>query len=245
MVWDRPRNEKKMTLENKESQEQWLRSVGHSESANVNLSVKEIPSKDTYPFLLGIHYAQRIPSISHAFGLFRDEQLIGVCTYGTPPSAPLRKGVCGDDHKGKVLELNRLCLSDNGPNYASRLIARSLRMLPRPSIVVSFADTAQDHVGYVYQATNFLYCGLSAKRTDWKVKGKEHLHGQTVADEFRGVKNRAQAMREKYGDDFYLAPRPRKHRYICFLGSKAEKRDLLAALRYDIEDYPKATANKT
>lgn len=53
MVWDRPRNEKKMTLENKESQEQWLRSVGHSESANVNLSVKEIPSKDTYPFFAG------------------------------------------------------------------------------------------------------------------------------------------------------------------------------------------------
>jgi hypothetical protein len=73
---------------------------------------------------------------------------------------------------------------------------------------------------------------LSAKRTDWKVKGKEHLHGQTIADEFRGVKNRAQAMRDKYGDDFYLKPRPRKHRYIYIVGSKGFKKFVMSRLKY-------------
>jgi hypothetical protein len=109
-------------------------------------------------------------------------------------------------------------------------------------IIVSFADTSQGHLGIVYQATNFIYCGLSAKRTDWKVRGKEHLHGQTIADEFRGTPNRAAAMREKYGDDFYHAPRPRKHRYVIFIGSRKFKRDALAALRYKIEPYPKPVA---
>jgi len=93
---------------------------------------------------------------------------------------------------------------------------------------------------HVYQATNFIYCGLSAKRTDWRVKGREHLHGQTIADEFRGVKNRAQAMRNKYGDDFYLAQRPRKHRYVFIVGSKKYKKKIKAALRYGIAPYPKA-----
>src|SRR5690606_39337100 len=102
-----------------------------------------------------------------------------------------------------------------------------------------YADTAQGHKGYVYQACNFLYCGLSAKRTDWKVKGKEHLHGQTIADEFRGVPNRAEAMRNKYGDDFYLAPRPRKHRYVYIVGSKTFKRKVMNALKYGVEEYPK------
>ena len=117
------------------------------------------------------------------------------------------------------------------------LVGGSLRMMPE-SIVVSFADIEQGHVGTVYQACNFLYCGLSAKRTDWKVKGKEHLHGQTIADEFRGVENRAQAMKDKYGDDFYLQARSRKHRYVFIVGSKSFKRVALRSLRYQVQPYP-------
>lgn len=202
-------------------------------------TVAPVSRKDCEPFILGIHYAKRWPSISYAFGLIDEGELIGVATYGTPPSAPLKRGIAGDAFKADVLELNRLCLKYNRKNEASRLVGQSLRLLPKNKIVVSFADTSQGHIGCVYQATNFIYCGLSAKRTDWKVKGKEHLHGQTIADEFRGVKNRAQAMRDKYGDDFYLAPRPRKHRYIFVTGSKTYKKSVRKALRYQITDYPK------
>lgn len=189
--------------------------------------------------LLTVHYARRIPSVSFAFGLYVDDFLEGVCTFGTPPSAPLRKGICGEEYASKVLELNRLCLFHNRPNDASKLVAASLKKLPSPRVIVSFADSAQNHCGIVYQACNFIYCGLSAKRTDWKVKGKEHLHGQTVADEFRGIPNRAALMRAKYGDDFYLAPRSRKHRYIYFLGSKGERRKMKEALRYPVAEYPR------
>ena len=105
--------------------------------------------------------------------------------------------------------------------------------------MISFADTEQGHKGVVYQACNFTYHGLSAKRTDWKVKGKEHLHGQTIADEFRGVKNRAKAMRDKYGDDFYLKPRPRKHRYIYLVGSKSFKKRIAKEIKYKQFEYPK------
>lgn len=202
------------------------------------MEVKPVARNQCAPFILGIHYAKRWPSISYAFGLFDESELIGVVTYGTPPSATLKRGIAGDEYKHQVLELNRLCLKYNRKNEASRLVGASLRMLTE-CIVVSFADTEQDHKGYVYQACNFLYCGLSAKRTDWKVRGKEHLHGQTIADEFRGRKDRAAAMREKYGDDFYLAPRPRKHRYVYFVGSKSFKKRARKALRYKVEEYPK------
>jgi len=202
--------------------------------------VKEIKRADCSEYILNIHYAKRWPSISFAFGLFLDGLLCGIVTYGTPPSAPLKRGVAGDKNKGDVLELNRLCLLNNIKNEASMLVGRSLKKLPKNKIIVSFADIAQGHSGCVYQATNFLYCGLSAKRTDWKVKGKEHLHGQTIADEFRGVKNRAQAMRDKYGDDFYLAPRSRKHRYIFITGSKTYKKRIKIELKYKQENYPRA-----
>ena len=201
--------------------------------------VLEITRKETEPFIIGIHYAKRWPSITWSFGLFVCGVLVGVCTYGTPASATLKRGICGDELKDSVIELNRLCLLDNKKNEASFLVSASLRLLPKCKIVVSFADTEQGHKGTVYQAANFIYCGLSAKRTDWKVKGMEHLHGQTIADEFRGVKNRAQAMRDKYGDDFYLKPRSRKHRYVFLVGSKTFKKKARSCLRYEVQDYPK------
>ena len=202
--------------------------------------VRPVTRADCAPFILGIHYARRWPSISYAYGLFRDDELAGVVTYGTPPSSPLREGVAGADMAPHVLELNRLCLRDNLKNEASRLVGASLRQLPKGKIVVSFADTDQDHKGIVYQACSFTYHGLSAKRTDWKVKGKEHLHGQTVADEFRGQENRAALMRGKYGSDFYLAPRPRKHRYIYLTGSAKWRREAAAKIKYAREPFPKS-----
>lgn len=203
------------------------------------MNVRAITRAECEPFIIGVHYAKRWPSISYAFGLFVDDELIGVVTYGTPPSATLKRGIAGDEYKNDVLELNRLCLKYNRKNEASFLVGRSLQLLPQNKIIVSFADTEQGHKGTVYQACNFTYHGLSAKRTDWKVRGREHLHGQTIADEFRGVKNRAQAMRDKYGDDFYLHPRPRKHRYIYVIGDKRFKRSASKAIRYKQESYPK------
>lgn len=206
--------------------------------------VKRIERKHTEPFILGIHYAKRWPPVSYAYGLFDGDELVGIVTYGSPLSSTLRDGIAGWRLGYDVLELNRLCLKYNRMNEASMLVGRSLRLLAKENggqnkIIVSFADTSQGHFGYVYQATNFTYCGLSAKRSDWKIKGKEHLHSKTISDEVRGAPNRAKALREKYGDDFYLAPRPRKHRYIVAIGTKAYKKKVMSELRYKVEAYPK------
>lgn len=207
------------------------------------ISVSQIPSREAEPWLLLRHYAKRLCPISYAFGAYRGGELIGVVTYGTPSSSPLRTGLCGDDWADKVLELNRLCC-ENSRNTASFLVGRSLRLLPKPSVVVSYADTGQGHIGYVYQATNFVYTGLSAKRTDWKVRGKEHLHGATIADESRGQEDRAEWMRAKYGDAFYLEDRPRKHRYIYPVGNKRQKRAILQCLNYPVAQYPKGDTKR-
>jgi hypothetical protein len=205
----------------------------------INYTVKAIERNQCEEYILNIHYAKRWCSISYKFGLFADGVLAGVCTYGTPASAPLKKGIAGIEHSFDILELNRLCLRNNLKNEASILVGRSLKLLPKNKIIISFADISMGHCGIVYQATNFTYHGLSAKRTDWKVKGKEHLHGQTIADEFRGIKNRAQAMRDKYGSDFYLSPRPRKHRYIFIVGSKKYKKEMTSLIKYKQESYPR------
>lgn len=124
------------------------------------------------------------------------------------------------------------------------IVGNSLSQLPKPSIVVSYADTNQGHVGYVYQATNFIYTGLSAKRTDWKIRGLEHLHGQTIADMSKGHENRAEFMKQKFGEDFYIEERPRKHRYIYIVANKKERRMIMDALKYKVEPYPKGESKR-
>lgn len=202
-------------------------------------TVCKITRKECENFILNIHYAKRWTSISYAYGIFTKDALVGIVTYGTPASSPLKRGIAGDEYAADVLELNRLVLLHNIKNEASMLVSQSLKLLPKNKIVVSYADTEQKHVGYVYQACNFTYHGLSAKRTDWKIRGKEHLHGYTVADEFRGQPNRAALMREKYGEDFYLKDRPRKHRYIYLVGDRKYKKELTKKIKYKVEPYPK------
>ena len=209
------------------------------------MNVIRVQPREVHHWLVSVHYAKRIPSISHAFGLFDGTEPLGYVTYGTPSSAPLRQGVAGVEYADKVLELNRLVFPNPVEDGPSILVSKSLRMLPRPSIVVSYADTAMGHIGYVYQACNFMYTGLSAKRTDWKIRGMEHMHGQTIADISRHVSSgRAEYMRERFGDDFYLSDRPRKHRYIFITGSKSQKKQIRQRIIYDEQPYPKGDSKR-
>lgn len=195
-------------------------------------SVERISYADTKPFILDIHYAKRMPSISYAYGLFKDNNLIGMVSYGSPPSPALCKGIAGEENKGLVIELNRLVLKNNEKNQASILIGASFKLLPRPKIIVSYADTEQEHIGVVYQATNFIYTGLSDKRKEWRLKGS-NIHSKTVCETY------SLEERKNNTDKFEQVDRPRKHRYIYFIGGKNEKKGLLKQLNYKIQDYPK------
>jgi len=68
------------------------------------IEVLPMPASEAYSWMLLRHYAKRKCPISFAFGAYRDGALIGVVTYGTPSSAPLRNGICGPEFSGMVLE---------------------------------------------------------------------------------------------------------------------------------------------
>lgn len=190
-----------------------------------NLSVRKISYEYTKPFILWIHYARRMPCIQYAFGLFDGDYPypVGVVTYGPPASPPLCKGIAGEENRRNVLELNRLVLYPeyNGSNYASFLVGRSLKMLPHGTFVVSYADWGGwHHVGYVYQATNWLYTGLTKPRTD---KYSESGHARHY--------NKGETRRQI---------RTEKHRYVYLVGDKREVKRMREQLKYPVLDkYPK------
>lgn len=186
------------------------------------MKILPIKPEEASPWILQKHYARRLPSISFAFGLYEENCLKGIITYGVPASPFLCVGVCGETYKDLVLELNRLCLLENKKNEASFLVANSLKLLPKPTIVVSYADTAMGHVGYVYQACNFLFTGTTKERTDMAAEDGKHS-------------------RHNKGDPNIRINRSAKHRYVYFCGSKKDKKTLKNALRYKTEPYPKGT----
>ena len=154
-----------------------------------------------------------MPPLQIAYGLYSNEDLLGICSYGIPPSHTLLKGVCGEDFKKDVIELNRLVLKNNNKNEASFLVGNSLRKLGN-KIVVSYADSTQGHAGIVYQATNFIYTGITKPIKEIYLKSKPHLHHAT----YRGKTYKQ--MEEEHGDDVGYRLRSLKHRYVIFVGDK-------------------------
>jgi hypothetical protein len=200
--------------------------------------VKSIDTYLTKEWILHKHYAKRIPPIEFAFGLFNSNNImIGVITFGTPATNSLR-GLW--DFKYKLYELNRLVINDNAEkNSLSFFVSQSLKLMPKPCVIVSYADTSQNHHGYIYQATNWIYSGLSSPHKDYYVKGLEHLHNSTLMDMSRGQENRIEWLRNKFGDNLVETQRSRKHRYFYFIGNKNQKKDMLFMIPYKIEPYPK------
>lgn len=201
--------------------------------------VERIFFDDYKEWILKKHYAHRMPSISYAFGLFDDKKILqGVCTFGRPPVNNQRVGVCGEKFRSSVFELNRLIVNQNEPNITSFFVSQCLKQLNGKMIIISYADTEFNHHGYIYQACNFIYCGLTEKRTDWKIEGKEHLHNQSISYMARGKENRREWIEKNIGE-IKLQQRSRKHRYIYFIGTKKEKKEMIKSLCYEIKPHPK------
>ena len=200
--------------------------------------VKSIDSYLCKEWLLYKHYARRMPPIEYSFGLFDlNGTMQGIVTYGTPVSSTLRNLW---QNKYKLIELNRLCVNEGlEKNVLSYFVGISLKMLPKPFVIASYADTSKNHHGYIYQATNWIYTGLSIKFKDVAVKGLENQHHSTIEDLVRGKENRMEALRQMFGDRLYYVERPQKHRYFYFLGNKKQVKDMFKMLPYELQPYPK------
>jgi len=195
----------------------------------LDYKIESIKAQESYDWILRKHYANRIPSISFAFGVYDKNILAGICTYGMPASPSLCIGICGEDYKSNVLELNRVCINDDMPqNTASFFISKTLLMLPPNKIIVSYADTKMNHYGIIYQACNFLYTGKTKERTD--IGSEDNTHSRHYDKNLDYSKNRK--------------TRSSKYRYVIFTGTRKQKKNLKNNLKYKILPYPKGKSSR-
>lgn len=201
----------------------------------MDYQVKPIKKEETKEWLLYKHYAKRIPNIEFAFGLYDENILIGICTFGTPPRVMNNGESIFFAYRVKTYELNRLVIESKIKNALSFFVSQCLRMLPSPCCIVSYADYTFGHNGYIYQATNWIYCGLNQIHERKIFYNGKEVHPRTACSNgFTNITEWA-----KNDKNVELGEYTKKHRYFYFIGSKAQKKKMKKDLKYPILPYPK------
>lgn len=191
-------------------------------------TVKPIARCEWLPFVRDLHYAKRVPMVSHAFGLF-DHALRACVTYGGNANGNLNNFL-----GYPLLELNRLiALPGLEKNCLSLLVGASLKMVDYACTIISYADTTQGHHGYIYQATNWIYTGVTAGDVEFEKDGKQY-HRKKIYDTFG-----TGSMQNAIDKGFSPVVSGKKHRYFYFIGSKKQKKEMMTLLPYPTVPYPK------
>jgi hypothetical protein len=180
------------------------------------------------------HYLHSLPGGTMlTFGAFLDQHLMGALAFGAGPqnAFTLVKGAIRQD----CLALTRFWLDDQlPPNAESRVIGIVMRALKRHTyvkFVVTYADPAQEHVGTIYQATNWLYTGLSKMTPFYDIGDGMPKHSRSVGQIYgtHSVK-----FLSSQGIPIKLITQSAKHRYIYFLDAAWQNR-----LKVPVLPYPK------
>lgn len=175
-----------------------------------NFNIIKITKEECKSILKEYHYLSKINKGFRSgfnFGLMHNSKLVGVCIFHSPSVPETVKGCFGLERNNQqgIYELGRLCIlpSITKKNILSWFVSKCIKLLRKETKVhalLSYADSSF-HNGYIYQATNFGYYGLTDKKKDfWFNTG----NGTFTKHQRGPVKGFVGEWR----------PRERKHRYL-------------------------------
>jgi len=200
-------------------------------AATGDIMVRPIPALTAKELLVREHYLHSLPGGTKlAFGVFVGERLLGAITLGVGPFLGycLVEGAKPED----CITLTRLWLSDELPkNSESRVLGIILRGLSKNTglkFVLSYTDPAAGHIGTIYQATNWIYTGLSSATPLYEIDGKVR-HSRSFAASF-GTHS-IQYFAER-GIQIKTVPQSAKHRYVFFIDKSWRSRLLVREMSY-------------
>lgn len=196
----------------------------------------EITKKEAKDLVSKFHYlGDKDFLYKYAYGLVDKEtySLVGCAVFAHPNGNVTLKGWFGvenDSEIGKsIYELTRLVLHPtlNGGNVSSYLLSNAIKNLRRKTrvcAIITLADGSR-HVGYVYQACNFKYYGVSDKKKDF------YMYDETSSNGYR--LNPRGKVTDKQG---IWLDRSIKHRYVIVFEKNLR-------VLYKEEKYPKGDTN--
>jgi len=136
------------------------------------------------------HYSKTVPSGKLIpFGVWEDKSFRGVVIFSRGAGPQI--GCPYDLKQTQVVELTRVAMQGH-TTAVSRIVAIALRILrktnPGLRLVVSYADSAQGHIGAIYQAGNWVYVGPSVAQ-HFILNGRV-THSKSVKSKYEKIRRR-------------------------------------------------------
>jgi len=183
---------------------------------------------------LTFHYAKAVPTSLCAFSVFNGaNEWCGVIIFSSGSNQNLgnKFGLV----QGQVCELVRMALNgkQESTSQALSLAIKELKKRnPLMQLIVSYADCDQDHIGTIYQATNWIFEGkvqLNGGTPRIKIRGKV-MHGRSVGK--RGWKQNIDWIRKYVDPNAEKVYTTGKLKYLMPLSKFIRKKCLALAKPY-------------
>ena len=183
------------------------------------------------------HYSKSVPPPPLVkFGVWEDDKYIGAVLFSRGANNNLSKPYALTQQE--CCELTRVALA-NHITPVSRIIKVCISLLKKRAeglrLVVSFADCFQGHVGAIYQAGNWIYCGTGSSSTEYLAPDGKIWHGRMVS---KTGKTRVFGAVRNVWKHSECTPieKPGKHRYLFPLDAEMKKQILPLSKPYPKRD---------
>lgn len=180
------------------------------------------------------HYAKSVPYLSSGYSVFNESnEWCGVVVFNR---GNINGGKPYGCKIGEFAELIRVAL--NGKHgITSKALSLSIKLFkkdnPLCKVLVSYADTAQGHLGIIYKATNWYYEGeIKPTRPKFKDKEGKIIHSRVAA------KLKTAGKIKEYDDIYERVLNSNKHRYSYPLS-----KDMIVLCKSLSKPYPKNTTS--
>lgn len=203
--------------------------------------IKPIEKEKAKNIIINNHYTGKWSSCRYSFGILKNDKIVGVCIYGYPVGRRVVKSITPSMEKEDVLELTRLWTEDSLPkNTESWFLGKTFKWLRENTsikVLIAYSDPMYDHVGYIYQATNWIYQGNNTRKVKSYIHyiNNEYLHPRECVRKYKTTKEKEL---KKIDPDYKRILMEKKHRYIYILNKKNRKK-ILNELKYPSLPYPK------
>jgi len=206
--------------------------------------IREISRAEALAMIQKYHYSNTLPKINKYFlGFFLQDEIVGVVTlgWGTRPKHTIQRIFPSLDTMD-YLEIGRMCMTDDMPrNSESQMLSQLVKWIrkniPDLKVLFTWADGMLGKVGYVYQASNFIYAGYSEGEMYMKDGVKIHVRQMKSFLIPKGVKDEritVRPTREQMKEHHILHFKGKQYRYLMFLCGKQERKRLVEECLIDL-----------
>ncbi len=180
------------------------------------------------------HYSKCMPAGKTVkIGAWEDGKYIGCVIFSRGANSNL--GTQFGLSQDKICELTRVALTKH-KHFVSEILAKAIKFLkmkcPGMKLIVSYADTEQNHKGGIYQATNWIYLGKTSGEKYFIFKGKK-THPKSIHSKY-GKGSQSLKFLKRLDPQASEYTTTGKHKYIFVLDKRLKKEvDRIK------QDYPK------